>query len=831
MKRVILALGILVLLVNYSLAQSPKFIPQTNTDWWGEGPFNLKGNLSMPRGSVNGLAALDFDGDNLKDIIMPLPYSDVSSDDVMYLRFFKNMGNGTFKEITSKYKNAFNNGKFYIHADDAEPTVFDFNKDGKLDFYYNGSMENNDTRNYDTLYGLIKMKDYFYTNRQNSFEWNQVQGHNSLTFFYQDNGSIKKGDSLFDTKTYGRYYSSNHADINNDGFEDLLINAEGLVVKDSLAKDWFNGILYWINDNGKGFKYNHLSFDDTVNKSLFAITGIGTEHGVVSMGDYNGDGYVDIQIYGFKVPYKPREQFQFPNIDSSMWTTNYKIYNRNSAVPETRIYFNNKGRFDSYNYVVLPNIRSTYSYPIDLNGDGKLDFVSCWSNVALNSSPHYLDTVSNKDGINTQFYVGINIGNNKFEDQTSKYFPYDKYKFSRLATRKLKPIDIDNDGYLDLFPTNGIDDSLYLNQEGAYSQDTIGSHATVYYKNFNNQYFKKIVIDSLFVVKEWYNYSILKNLDSMYYKRYINSNPAPRYKGEYLLDQLYFTNKMYIDDFNNDGKLDLLGYTNYDNDLQNFLRPIYKFNYANTKVGQALQLIFQCNVIKPLYNTTKYSFCSGDSIKLSITNINKGDSLKWYYGNKSDLTNPSNKTFTDSTKLFVTRTDSLGCIISSDTIQIKKLAIPSAPTLSRDTANFLLSGAPGTTWYKDGNAITDTAQKYKPTTAGSYTAKTTTNGCTSVMSAAYYYLVTDIINLSKDEFIKLAPNPFINQLNFDFIVKGYQKLNIEVYDVATGSKVATQQNITAGTKIQLGQLARGTYIVRVTSNDNKIAQQFKMVKL
>jgi hypothetical protein len=170
-------------------------------------------------------------------------------------------------------------------------------------------------------------------------------------------------------------------------------------------------------------------------------------------------------------------------------------------------------------------------------------------------------------------------------------------------------------------------------------------------------------------------------------------------------------------------------------------------------------------------------------------------------------------------------------VISSDTIQIKKYGIPSAPTLSRDTANFLLSGAPGTTWYKDGSAITDTAQKYKPTTAGSYTAKTTTNGCTSVMSSAYYYLVTDIINLSKDEFIKLAPNPFINQLNFDFIVKGYQKLNIEVYDVATGSKVATQQNITAGTQIQLGQLARGTYIVRVTSNDNKIAQQFKMVKL
>jgi hypothetical protein len=101
----------------------------------------------------------------------------------------------------------------------------------------------------------------------------------------------------------------------------------------------------------------------------------------------------------------------------------------------------------------------------------------------------------------------------------------------------------------------------------------------------------------------------------------------------------------------------------------------------------------------------------------------------------------------------------------------------------------------------------------------------------NIFSQTDYYLLTDIINLSKDEFIKLAPNTFINQLNFDFIVKGYQKLNIEVYDVATGSKVANQQNITAGTKIQLGQLARGTYIVKVTSNDNKIAQQFKMAKL
>ena len=37
--------------------------------------------------------------------------------------------------------------------------------------------------------------------------------------------------------------------------------------------------------------------------------------------------------------------------------------------------------------------------------------------------------------------------------------------------------------------------------------------------------------------------------------------------------------------------------------------------------------------------------------KLTVTNINKGDTLKWYFGSKSDLTNVSNKTFLDTKKL------------------------------------------------------------------------------------------------------------------------------------------------------------------------------------
>jgi hypothetical protein len=135
------------------------------------------------------------------------------------------------------------------------------------------------------------------------------------------------------------------------------------------------------------------------------------------------------------------------------------------------------------------------------------------------------------------------------------------------------------------------------------------------------------------------------------------------------------------------------------------------------------------------------------------------------------------------------------------------------------------------TWFKDGTAITDTTQKIKPSGAGSFTVKTSENGCASVASSAYYYLVTDIVNLSADEFIKLAPNPFQGQLNLDFNVKAYQKLNIEVFELSTGTRRAAQQNVLPGSVLSFGYLAPGTYIIKVSSNDQKLSHQFKMIKL
>lgn len=252
---------------------------------------------------------------------------------------------------------------------------------------------------------------------------------------------------------------------------------------------------------------------------------------------------------------------------------------------------------------------------------------------------------------------------------------------------------------------------------------------------------------------------------------------------------------------------------------------------ARAKIGVVINPL----PVAPVVKDTSYCI-NGSSDTLRVT-PSPGATLLWYgtsaTGGTGTITAIKPSTATVGTANFylsqiITAT---GCEGPRAKIMVTTNAIPIAPALTRDTANNLISGAAGTTWFKDGSALTDTAQKFKPTSAGSYTAKITTNGCTSLMSTAYYYLVTDIINLSNEEFIKLAPNPFINNLNFDFVVKGYQKLNMDVFDLVRGNKVASMQNLYPGVPIYLGQLSPGTYVIKVSSNDLKVSYQFKMVKL
>ena len=153
-------------------------------------------------------------------------------------------------------------------------------------------------------------------------------------------------------------------------------------------------------------------------------------------------------------------------------------------------------------------------------------------------------------------------------------------------------------------------------------------------------------------------------------------------------------------------------------------------------------------------------------------------------------------------------------------------------TITRDAnGNLTSSATSGNQWYKNGAEIIGaTSTLYKPTEVANYSVKIQ-GVCVSPMSTTYYFLVTDVINLSATEFIKLAPNPFQTKLNFDFVIKGYQKLNMDVFELATGRKVTSRVGLTPGAPVYLPELVGGTYIVRITSADGKLSYQFKMVKM
>ena len=162
-------------------------------------------------------------------------------------------------------------------------------------------------------------------------------------------------------------------------------------------------------------------------------------------------------------------------------------------------------------------------------------------------------------------------------------------------------------------------------------------------------------------------------------------------------------------------------------------------------------------------------------------------------------------------------------------ITIKKA--PSIPIISRDADNNLVSSnVSGNLWFKDGVATLEKEQKFKPTTAGNYSVKVTQDGCTS-SSINYYYLLTDIYNISATEYIKLAPNPFINQINLDYNIRGYGRLNIEVVSITTGKILYSLKGMPTGTPISLANLSSGVYLIKVSSNDFKFVHQFKMVKM
>jgi hypothetical protein len=259
------------------------------------------------------------------------------------------------------------------------------------------------------------------------------------------------------------------------------------------------------------------------------------------------------------------------------------------------------------------------------------------------------------------------------------------------------------------------------------------------------------------------------------------------------------------------------------------LKSVNVPNINNSVLGFDIEINSCVGIVSPTFNTSNYSFCAGDTLKLSVTNVNKGDTLKWFWGTKNDFTNVSSKGFTDATKLQVTKTDSLGCTIATDTIQLIKNPIPSTPSISRDTEGFLVSSLNGAIWYKDGVKTADTAQKIKPASNGYYTVTSSKNGCVSPLSETYYYLTTSLSPFEVGEFFSISPNPSKGDLYVNYKLRNANEIVISVIDVS-GRIVISDKRIKSNTKINLTNLNKGSYWLMVKDKSGKLITTEKIVK-
>ena len=213
----------------------------------------------------------------------------------------------------------------------------------------------------------------------------------------------------------------------------------------------------------------------------------------------------------------------------------------------------------------------------------------------------------------------------------------------------------------------------------------------------------------------------------------------------------------------------------------------------------------------------------GNSLSSGLNNISTSKSINASSSNISTLSNlitprmPVWGTFQGNYR----RTGSLSLIC------------PSSLAISRVANGNLISNTPNyIQWYKDGAEIPNATDSiFKPTLAGNYFIKNNQAGCNAVSSNSYYFVVTDIVNLEDNQFVKVTPNPYSSNIYLHFYLKGYNSLSVDVVDFATGRPIANRVKQPTGSNLNLQSLSAGVYVIKVYSLDMKFVHMFKIVKL
>lgn len=230
------------------------------------------------------------------------------------------------------------------------------------------------------------------------------------------------------------------------------------------------------------------------------------------------------------------------------------------------------------------------------------------------------------------------------------------------------------------------------------------------------------------------------------------------------------------------------------------------------------------------------NYCINFATKpLTATFLGKTYTANWYNvatgGTTTALPTPTSNTL-GTVKYYVSQTYTItGCESPRALINVNTYSIP-APTIISKTPDQKLNTSSGTIfqWYKDNIIINGaTSASYAPIEKGKYSAIIAINGCYSTMSDTY-----EFINMSEKQdgyTINVGPNPFTNYIQLNYSIPAVKTVTISLFSLATSTKVFEAKDVLPNAQVPINNLLPGIYMIQITSDDARIVEKYKMIKL
>ncbi len=233
----------------------------------------------------------------------------------------------------------------------------------------------------------------------------------------------------------------------------------------------------------------------------------------------------------------------------------------------------------------------------------------------------------------------------------------------------------------------------------------------------------------------------------------------------------------------------------------------------------------------PVINATgSTAFCKGSNVQLTSS---AAAGNQWYKDGVAISGAISNNYNAIASGAYTVKTSNNGITTSSASgITVSVTTVPVPIITSGANRSLISSATSGNQWYLNGSVIPGAAaQSYLPAQDGAYTVKDTANGCVSDFSNAFQFLLTGIIELGNNQYIKLYPNPIKNNININWNINGVSQLNISITDI-NGKTIVPARYIQNNTAIGLSAAAPGFYFIKIYShNQFTFNQTVKIIKV